>query len=99
MRWVALRATVRANPAASPGAPMTTDQVRLVRKSWLKVQPIAPTAAALFYRRLFELDPAVRPLFKRDLDEQGRMLMSMLRLVVMGLDDLGRLLPSVRVLG
>ena len=36
------------------------------------------TAAALFYQRLFELDPELRPLFPASLDEQGRKLMQML---------------------
>ena len=86
-------------PLLLPGAPMTADQVRLVRESWVKVEPIAATAAAMFYDRLFQLDPSVRPLFKRDVTDQGRMLMSMLRIVVARLDDLGSLVPSVRMLG
>lgn len=78
---------------------MTEDQVRLVRESWAKVRPIAPTAAAMFYARLFEIAPAVRPLFKRDTSEQGRMLMGMIGTVVARLDDLGALVPAVRALG
>lgn len=50
---------------------MTAEQKRLVQASFAKVQPIADAAAAMFYARLFELDPSVRPLFKTDLTEQG----------------------------
>ena len=56
-------------------------------------------AAALFYRRLFELDPTLRPLFKGDLKEQGRKLMDMLRMAVKGLDRPEALLPALAALG
>ncbi|MFL5852005.1 MAG: hemin receptor, partial [Solirubrobacteraceae bacterium] len=73
---------------------MTPDQVRLVRESWAQVKPIAPTAAGLFYGRLFEIEPSVRPLFKRDIGEQGVMLMGMIGMVVARLDDLTELVPA-----
>jgi hemoglobin-like flavoprotein len=79
--------------------PMTTIQKTLVQTSFVQVQPIAETAAALFYRRLFELDPALRPLFKGNLKEQGRKLMDMLRLAVRGLDRMEVLLPTLHALG
>ena len=78
---------------------MAAEEIRLVRSSWAAVHPTAPTAAAAFYDRLFELDPTVRALFRRDMAEQGRMLVAMLHLVVSRLDDLGSLLPAVRTLG
>ncbi len=71
----------------------------LVQDSFALVEPIAETAAELFYNRLFELDPKVQPLFKGDIVEQGKMLMGTLKLVVEGLDDLEKLLPTVRILG
>lgn len=37
---------------------MTPKAVELVQGSWKKVLPIADTAAAIFYTKLFELDPA-----------------------------------------
>jgi hemoglobin-like flavoprotein len=78
---------------------MNTVQKTLVQTSFAQVQPIAETAAALFYRRLFELDPTLRPLFKGDLEEQGRKLMDMLRLAVKGLDRMEALLPALAMLG
>ncbi len=57
---------------------MTPDQRRLVRDSFARVAPIAEQAAELFYGRLFELDPALKPLFKGDMKEQGRKLMAMI---------------------
>ena len=34
---------------------------KLVQDSFAHVAPIAETAAAMFYERLFELDPSVKP--------------------------------------
>ena len=79
---------------------MTPDEIRLIRTSWQLVVPIADDAAALFYGRLFELDPTLRAMFTRtDLREQGRKLTQMLAVVVVGLERLDTLLPAVRALG
>jgi len=78
---------------------MNSRQKVLVQDSFEKVVPIADTAAALFYGRLFELDRSLRPMFMIDLKQQGGKLMNMLELVVRGLDDLDQLIPSLRVLG
>ncbi len=78
---------------------MTPRQIRLLQESWAQVAPISHEAAALFYRRLFELDPAIRPLFKNDMVDQGRKLVGMITIVVNGLDYLDELLPAVVDLG
>ena len=78
---------------------MTPKQIELVQQSWIRVQPIAEAAAALFYQRLFELDPALRTLFKRDPKEQGRLLMQMIGGAVAGLSRLQTILPAVQALG
>lgn len=78
---------------------MTAEQKRLVQKSFAKVQPMAGAAAGIFYAKLFELDPSLRPLFKTDLTEQGQKLMGMIALAVNGLDRIDQLVPAVRQLG
>ena len=78
---------------------MTPRQIDLVRSTWAHVQMIQDQAAELFYTRLFELDPALRPLFKNDLSVQGRKLMTMLNAAVRGLDHLDALAPAVKDLG
>jgi hemoglobin-like flavoprotein len=78
---------------------MTPEQQTLVRDSFAKVAPIAPAAAAMFYDRLFVLDPALRPLFKGDMTEQGRKLMAMIGTAVANLHRLGDIIPAVRDLG
>jgi len=78
---------------------MTPEKIALVRSSWQQVLPIRDTAAQLFYGRLFELDPSLRGLFKGDMAEQGRKLMTMINTVVTGLDNLAPLLGAVEDLG
>jgi hemoglobin-like flavoprotein len=78
---------------------MTPNQITLVQTTWAKVVPIAPTAATLFYGKLFELDPALRPLFKSSIEAQGEKLMMMIGTAVGGLDNLGALVPAVEGLG
>jgi hemoglobin-like flavoprotein len=78
---------------------MTPIQKSLVQKTFALVVPIADDAAALFYGRLFELDPGLRALFKVDMREQGRKLMQMIGLAVSKLDALDELVPVVEALG
>lgn len=73
---------------------MTPSQVDLVQKSFSKVAPIADQAAALFYGRLFEIAPEVKPLFRGDMKEQGKKLMGTLAVVVGGLTRLETILPA-----
>jgi hemoglobin-like flavoprotein len=78
---------------------MTPEQVALVQTSFAKVvAPIADQAAALFYGRLFEIAPEVRPLFRGDMAEQGRKLMATLAVVVNGLGNLETILPAASAL-
>ncbi len=80
---------------------MLTDRQRaLVRETWGAVTLIAPTAAALFYDRLFEIDPSLRRLFVHaDMTEQGTKLTQMIGVAVAGLDRLDTLVPAVEALG
>ena len=79
---------------------MTPTEIGLIRDSWTAVEPIADTAARLFYGRLFELDPAIERLFRRtDMDAQRKNLMQTLTVVVKSLDRLDQILPAVEALG
>lgn len=79
---------------------MTPEQIARVRTSWALVVPIAESAAAHFYERLFVVDPSLRTLFNQtDIASQRRKLMQTLGVVVAGLADLSRLLPAVEALG
>jgi hemoglobin-like flavoprotein len=78
---------------------MTPVQIEAVKESWSKVVPIADQAAVIFYERLFTLDPSLRALFKPDMTEQRKLLMTMLGTAVGGLDCFDRIVPAVQALG
>ena len=78
---------------------MNHSQIALINRSFEQLALAGEEVAATFYRRLFELDPALRPLFQHDIVLQGRKFMTMLAVVVRGLDALDRLLTDVENLG
>ena len=78
---------------------MTTEKKLLVQQTFAQVVPIAGQAATLFYGRLFELDPSLRPLFKGDIAEQGKKLMQTIGYCVGKLNTLDELVPAVKELG
>ncbi len=78
---------------------MTPEQVKLIKESWSQVLPISDKAAELFYGKLFELDPDLKPLFKGSMEEQGKKLMKMINTAVNGLDRLDEIVPAVEQLG
>jgi hemoglobin-like flavoprotein len=75
---------------------MDKQTVLLVQSTWLKVAPIAPQAAELFYQNLFNADPSVKPLFKGNMEEQGKKLMQMIGAAVNKLNDLDTLVPILQ---
>jgi hemoglobin-like flavoprotein len=74
-------------------------QQDLVRTTFAKLAMMPEVAGALFYERLFELNPELRPLFKNDMRIQGVKLMTMLAMVVYNLHEPGQVLPAIRELG
>jgi hemoglobin-like flavoprotein len=78
---------------------VTPDQRKILQSTFKKLLPVAEVAAELFYRRLFDLAPQVRPMFKVELKEQAAKLMDMLYLAVYGLDHPEQLLPALARLG
>ena len=78
---------------------LTPGQKSLVQDSFVDIATIADDAAVLFYQRLFELDPSLRPMFRGEMAEQRKKLMQMLTAAVKGLDRLEQLVPVVQELG
>jgi len=78
---------------------LTSAEKTLVQESFAMIAPIADDAAALFYRRLFEIDPSLQAMFRGPMAEQRRKLMQMLTAAVKGLDHLDRLVPVLQDLG
>jgi len=81
---------------------MEEKTISLVQESFEKVKPIASTAAKIFYTKLFQLDPELKPLFpsgKEEMEIQGNKLMVMLGSAVSGLSNLEMLVPALENLG
>jgi len=78
---------------------LSSEHKQLVANSWKKLDPIAEQAAAMFYQRLFELNPEARKLFKVDIKTQGQRLMEMIGGAVSNLDNLETVLPEIKASG
>ena len=74
-------------------------QVDLVQSSFAKVVPILDQAGELFYTHLFEVAPSFRPLFKGNMENQQRKLMSTLAIAVEGLGNPEGIIPTLQKLG
>lgn len=77
---------------------LSEHQKSLIQNSFSKVVPIADVAAEIFYKKLFEYDPSLKPLFTGDMKKQGQMLMSTLKAAVDGLDDVPGLVKVLEAL-
>lgn len=78
---------------------MTIEQRHLLRKSFQAVEAAPIVAALIFYRRLFELDPRLRHLFKTDIEVQSVKLVEMLRVSLALLEKPGALQQELEELG
>jgi hemoglobin-like flavoprotein len=78
---------------------MTPTEITLVQDSFRKILPIGDQVASLFYARLFELEPSLRPMFRGNLQEQGPKFMAMVSAAVASLHDVQRIEPVVRSVG
>lgn len=75
---------------------MTTQQIQLVKSTWAMVATLDPeTVGGLFYNRLFEIAPEIRPMFRAPITEQSRKLLSMIAYVISKLDKLDDILDEV----
>lgn len=78
---------------------MTPQQVHLLRKTFAEVESHGPVAALVFYRRLFELDPSLRPMFKSDIESQAEKLTEMLDALISMLERPAALDSELRLMG
>ena len=78
---------------------MTLPQTVLLKRSFRIFVPIGNQAAALFYARLFELEPSARTLFSGSMIEQGARLTSTLAALVAISHRIDLVLPYARELG
>ncbi len=66
---------------------MTENDIALIRESFAHLHRRKAETAKLFYDRLFEIAPEVRPLFKGDIQAQGAKLMETLLVAIATLND------------
>ena len=78
---------------------MKAEQLQLVLQSLTVIQPLAEKITRDFYQHLFEMEPAIRQLFKGDMERQGAMLLTTLSLAVNGLSSIEDIQPAVWALG
>ena len=78
---------------------LTALERQLIRESFESMKEDSNTVALVFYGRMFELDPTLRPLFKIGLAEQARKLMDTLSRAVDALDRFEELRPQLVELG
>lgn len=78
---------------------MTPKQIELIEDSWDFVITNTEEAGRIFYDRLFEESPHLRPLFKGDLREQQRKLISLITFAVSKLANLDEIIKDVEALG
>lgn len=78
---------------------MNPSTINDVQSTFNIIAPIADEAAALFYSKLFEIDPSLKPMFKGDMAAQGKKLMQILGVAVSSLNNLAAIVPAVQDLG
>lgn len=78
---------------------MTPQQIHTIRKSFAELSRHDQVAGLVFYRRLFELDPALRPLFKDDIEVQSQKLIDMLGILIALLEQPLGLEMELRAMG
>lgn len=77
---------------------MDTRKISLVQDSFKKVAAMGTTPAEIFYSELFSIDPSLRMMFKDDIREQQKKLLSALALVVRSLNTPESILGTVETL-
>lgn len=78
---------------------MTQSEKQMIRDSYEQIRTYQESVFMLFYGRMFQLDPSIKPMFKNDMREQSKKLVDTLDILVGSLDGLEKLLPAVRELG
>ncbi len=66
---------------------MDSRQISMVKESFEKVRPYSNRVTRVLYGQLFELNPELRVLFKKDMREQRRKLINTLTFIVENLHD------------
>ena len=98
------RAAKPANRAAQSRAgaaqiSLTAAQKRLIRESFVKIEPALDLVGQLFYLKLYRLDPSLHERFGGDSKTLGRKFMAAVKLTVIALKHEDGLTPTLKLLG
>lgn len=77
---------------------MDSRQISLVQQSFEKAAGLGEAVAEIFYAELFAIDPSLRSMFRGDMREQGRKLLTTLAFVVRGLRQPEQIVPAAQKL-
>jgi nitric oxide dioxygenase len=77
---------------------MTDWKILAIKNSWSYLLLDSEEAGALFYEKLFELDPSLRPLFKHSLADQSKKLVDMLTLMIANLQCMDEMKEEINAL-
>jgi len=75
------------------------DKIKLVQRTFDKLVSRSDEVADEFYNNLFTIDPDLKSLFATDRKIQEQKFMATLMTIVIGLDNLENIIPSIEALG
>ncbi|MFO1183679.1 MAG: globin family protein [Bauldia sp.] len=77
---------------------MNARQVTLVQQSFEKVAPLGEKVAEIFYDELFAIEPSLKKMFKGDMKEQRKKLLTTLAMVVRALHTPDKIVGAAQAL-
>jgi hemoglobin-like flavoprotein len=77
---------------------LDSDEIKLIRNSFVKIQKISIIAGMKFYENLFLENPEFRPLFKNNMQDQSKKLMASLAFVVASINSIEVITPTLKSL-
>lgn len=107
MPAAALQSTVDAPKKRTRGAKsaqpkhtqLSTKQKRLIRLSFLRIEPALDLVAQLFFLKLFRLDPSLRKKFDGPIEVQAKKFAAGAKLAMISLGAEDGLAPTLKLLG
>jgi hemoglobin-like flavoprotein len=83
----------------APDVALTAKQKRLIRESFLRIEPARELVAQLYYLKLFRLDPSLRLKFAGPVAVQARKFAAGMKLAIITLGHEDGLAPTLKLLG
>lgn len=89
----------RAAAAPSGETQLSAEQKRLIRLSFLRIEPALDLVAQLFFLKLFRLDPSLRKKFTGPVEIQAKKFAAGAKLAMISLGHEDGLAPTLKLLG